>query len=582
MSSEEIRRSFLEFFAKKGHKIVASSSLIPTDKSVLLTTAGMQQFKPYYTGEKDAMNDFGSQRTASSQKCFRTSDIGGVGDETHVTFLEMLGNFSFGPAGSDDPSDFGTKGYFKRCVIHWAYEFVTEILEISNERIKVSIFKGDTETPFDEGSFKIWHEEIGIPKDKIMLAGREDNFWGPTGDEGPCGPCSEIYVDGIEIWNLVFNEFYKEKNGNYKKLERPGIDTGTGLERMAAVCQGVENVFETDIFQPLVSKINELAPDLDKKVSRIFADHLRASVFLIADGVRPSNKEAGYVLRRLLRRVMAYSIKYDIHADLFAEAVEIVKNKFSNIYPEVKDSAKILAVMEEEKQKFQQAISRGIKEVEKYSEISAKDAFYLYETFGLPYELILELAPKQAVKNLSKEDFDREFEKHQELSRTASAGMFKGGLVDASDNTIKLHTAAHLLMESLRRVLGKHVEQKGSNINSERLRMDFSHPEKMTPEQIKQVEDMVNKKIEENLDVVCEEMSLEQARTQNAMGVFEHKYGDKVKVYTIGPSASSGQAFSKEICGGPHVEKTGELGRFKISKEEASSAGVRRIKAVLD
>jgi len=575
MSSDEIREKFLEFFAKKGHKIVASPSLIPSDKSVLLTTAGMQQFKPYYTGELDALNDFGTQRTASVQKCFRTSDIDSVGDGTHVTFLEMLGNFSFGPVSSDDPADYGANGYFKRSTIHWAYEFVTEILEIADERIKVSVFKGDDEAPFDDYSYKIWHEEMGIPKERIILAGREDNFWGPTGDEGPCGPCSEIYVDDIEVWNLVFNEYYKEKNGSYKKLDLAGIDTGAGLERIAAVSQGVENIFETDIFQLLVSKINELAADLDKKIIRILADHLRASVFLIADGVRPSNKEAGYILRRLLRRVLAYSIKYDIHGDLFAEAVEIVKNKFGKVYPEVKETKTILSVLEEEKQKFEQVISRGIKEIEKYSEISAKDAFYLYESFGLPYELIKELAPKQATKNLSKSDFDKEFEKHQELSRTASAGMFKGGLVDTSDNTIKLHTAAHLLMEALRQVLGNHISQKGSNINAERLRLDFSHPDKLTSEQIKQVEDMINQKIQEDLAVKMEEMTLEEAKKQGAIGVFESKYGEKVKVYTIGN-------FSKEICGGPHVQKTSELSHFKIAKEEASSSGVRRIKAILN
>ncbi len=582
MSSEEIRKSFLDFFKKKRHAIVFSSSLIPDDPSVLLTTAGMQQFKKYYTVELNALNDFGSQRTVSVQKCFRTSDIESVGNKTHMTFFEMLGNFSFGPVGVDEFISKSVSGYFKRASLHWAFEYITQILGVATDRINVSVFKGDKEVPFDERSYKIWHEEIGIPKEKIILGSREDNFWGPTGEAGPCGPSSEIYVDNIEVWNIVFNEFFKEKTGGYKRLESPGVDTGMGLERLTAVINGVDNIFETDVFRPLVDKINELAPELDDRLVRILADHLRASIFLIADGVKPSNKEAGYILRRLLRRIMAYAIKYDIHADLFPESVEIIKNKFAEIYPEVKETKMILNVLEDERIKFQEAVGKGIKEIEKFNSITAKDAFYLYESFGLPFELTQELAPKQAIENLKKEDFDKEFEKHQELSRTASAGMFKGGLADTSGNTIKLHTAAHLLLAALRRVLGEHVMQKGSNINSERLRFDFSHPEKITPEQIKEVEDMVNKKIGENLDVKMEEMGLEEAKKQGAMGVFEHKYGDKVKVYTIGsPSTGSGSAFSREICGGPHVNRTGELGQFKITKEEASSSGVRRIKAVL-
>ncbi len=587
MSSEEIRQSFLDFFKKKGHIIAPSSSLIPDDKSVLLTTAGMQQFKRYYTDELNALADFGSQRIASCQKCFRASDIEETGDKVHLTFLEMLGNFSFGPVGSDNPEDLRISGYFKRSSIHWAYRYLTEILEIPLNRIKVSVFEGNNDVPFDEESYRIWSEEIGITKEKIMMGNRADNFWGPTGDDGPCGPTTEIYVDGVEVWNLVFNEYYQEKSGKLRKLDSPGVDTGMGFERLMAVLQGVDNVFETDIFRDLISKINELAPRLNDKTVRVITDHLRASIFLIADGVRPSNKEAGYVLRRLLRRILAYQIKYDVHADLFPAGVEIIKEKFGNIYPEVNNSKIILEVLENERQKFQEAIGRGIKEIEKYTSVgsmlTAKEAFYLYETFGLPFELIKELAPKEITKDLSKEDFDKEFERHQELSRTASAGMFKGGLVDTSEKSIKLHTACHLLLESLRRILGNHVIQKGSNIDARRLRFDFSHPEKLTSEQIKQIEDMVNEKIKEDLPVVCKETTLQEAKVQNATGVFEHKYGEKVKAYIIGDSlTNSGQVFSKEICGGPHVKRTGELRHFKIIKEETSSAGVRRIKAVLD
>ena len=330
----------MEFFKKRGHAVVSSSSLLPDDPSVLLTTAGMQQFKKYFTGELNASTDFGSQRTASVQKSFRTSDIEEVGDKTHLTFFEMLGNFSFGPVSSDNPQDFEEAGYFKRSAIFWAYEFITEVVAISPERLTVSVFEGDSEVPFDGESYKIWHEEIGVSKEKIILSGRQDNFWGPTGDEGPCGPTTEIYVDGVEIWNLVFNQYYREKNGTLRKLENPGVDTGMGMERLTAVVQGVENVFETDLFQPLLSKLNELAPTLDDRVARIFADHLRGVVFLIADGVRPSNKEAGYILRRLLRRIFAYRIKYDVHADVFPQCFEILKNQFGGFYPGINDLKK--------------------------------------------------------------------------------------------------------------------------------------------------------------------------------------------------------------------------------------------------
>ncbi len=603
MSSEEIRQLFLEFFEKKGHKIVPSSSLIPDDPSVLLTTAGMQQFKPYLTGEIDPISVFRTKTVFSIQKSFRTTDIDEVGDKTHNTFFEMVGNFSFG-------------GYFKEGAIPLSFEFLTsrEGLGLDPRRLFITAFKGDNEVPRDDEAIRLWQEQfkkVGIAApvgERIFLYGREKNWW--EAGLGPAGPDAEMFYDlgtahdpkfgpachpncdcgrFIEIGNDVFIQYNKTADGLYKPLTQKAIDNGRGFERLVMIMQKKNNIFETDLFLPLISKIGELKPKLDARIFRILADHLRASIFLIADGVRPSNKEAGYILRRLLRRILAYSVKYDIHADLFPASVEIIKEKFGEIYPEVKETKTILEVLEEEKQKFQEAIGKGVKEIEKLwqidkkgikpirpiHEISGKDAFYLYETFGLPFELIKELAPPEAIKNLSKEDFDKEFEKHQELSRTASAGMFKGGLVDTSEQTIKLHTAAHLLMESLRRVLGNHVMQKGSNINAERLRLDFSHPGKLTPEQIKQIEDMVNEKIKQDLPVICEEMTLEEAKAQNATGVFEHKYGEKVKVYSIGD-------FSKEICGGPHVQKTGELGHFKIIKEEASSSGVRRIKAILD
>ncbi|MEK9150974.1 MAG: alanine--tRNA ligase [Patescibacteria group bacterium] len=589
MSSREIRQNFLEFFKKRGHAVVSSSSLLPDDPSVLLTTAGMQQFKKYFTGELNASTDFGSQRTASVQKSFRTSDIEEVGDKTHLTFFEMLGNFSFGPVSSDDPQDFEEAGYFKRSAIFWAYEFITEVVAISPERLTVSVFEGDSEVPFDGESYKIWHEEIGVSKEKIILSGRQDNFWGPTGDEGPCGPTTEIYVDGVEIWNLVFNQYYREKNGTLRKLENPGVDTGMGMERLTAVVQGVENVFETDLFQPLLSKLNELAPTLDDRVARIFADHLRGVVFLIADGVRPSNKEAGYILRRLLRRIFAYRIKYDVHADVFPQCFEILKNQFGGFYPGINDLKKILEVAEDEYQKFNKAVGLGLKEIGAYKEITAEDAFYFYETFGLPYELVKELKP-EAAKNLFFDDFKKEFEKHQEISRAGLEKKFGGhgllldtGELKASNEeevkkVVRLHTATHLLHWALREVFGKSVRQMGSDISVERTRFDFSCDHKMTSEEIKKTEGLVNEKIKEDLPVYFKEMPKSEAEKTGALSFFKAKYPDNVKVYFIGSEASGG-IVSKEFCGGPHVENTREIGEFKILKEEAVAAGIRRIRA---
>lgn len=590
MSSDEIRSKFLEFFRRKGHAIIPSSSLIPDDPSVLLTTAGMQQFKRYYTGELNALSHFGSQRTATSQKSFRTSDIEEVGDKTHLTFFEMLGNFSFGPVGSDDPQDFGTSGYFKRASIHWGYEFIKDILKISPDRITVSVFEGNSEVPFDKESYQIWKNEVGMPENKIIRGNRADNFWGPTGNEGPCGPTTEIYVDGIEVWNIVFNEYYCEKNGKLRKLDNPGVDTGMGFERLVSVLQSKDNLFETDVFEPLISKIKELIPGIDARVLRILADHLRASMFLIADGVRPSNKEAGYILRRLLRRILAYRIKYDIHADLFPEAVEIVKNKFGKVYPELTKTKEILMVLEEEKEKFQEAIGRGIKEIEKFGSIGAKEAFYLYESFGLPFELVLEIAPKEATKNLNKNDFDKEFEKHQEISRAGlekkfgghglllDTGELKAGDEEEIKKVTRLHTATHLLFLALRQILGRDIKQMGSDIDPERSRFDFTSNRKLTPGEIGKVEEIINDIVKADLPVTFKEMPKSEAE-KIAVAAFKHKYPDVVKVYYIGRDLDS--AVSKEFCGGPHVNHTGEIGTVRILKEEAVSAGVRRIRIAL-
>jgi alanyl-tRNA synthetase len=551
MTANEIRQKFLDFFKKNGHTVVPSSSLVTDDPSVLLTTAGMQQFKPYYLGEKSPYGD----KTASVQKCFRTSDIDDVGDESHLTFFEMLGNFSFNGV------------YFKKEAIEYAYEFITK--EVGLKIDYVSVFNGEGGIEPDMESEKIWMEikEKNNENFEIKKFGKEDNFWGPTGDEGPCGPTTEIYINGVEIWNLVFNEYYRDSSGSYTKLETLGVDTGMGLERLAMVLQNKNNVFETDLFAPFMET---------SKNNRIIADHLRGAVFLIVDGVEPSNIGRGYILRRLIRRAVRYGKILGAEENFTQKIAEIVIKNYHNFYPEIKrGKEKIIKELNQEEKNFRQTLEKGLKQFEKISSenISGHDAFILFSTYGFPIEMMQELAKERRIK-VNLEEFKKELEKHRELSRTASQGMFKSGLAGHSEQEIKYHTATHLLLAALRRVLGNHVVQKGSNITPERLRLDFSHPEKLTEEQKQEVEKLVNEKIKENLEVVCEEMAVEEARKKGALGVFEHKYGKTSKVYSI-------NNFSQEICGGPHVEKTGQLGEFKIKKEESVSSGTRRIKAVL-
>jgi len=548
MNSKDLRKKFLEFFKEKGHRIAPSSSLIPEDASVLFTTAGMQQFKPYYLGEKSS---FGSS-VCSCQKCFRTSDIEEVGDESHLTFLEMLGNFSFG-------------GYFKEEAIGLAYDFLFNELKLDPDKAVFTVFEGDDNVPEDKESAEIW-KKLGVSKDKIRKCGKADNFWGPTGEEGPCGPTTEIHFNGIEIWNLVFNEYYQDREGKLAPLSQKGVDTGMGLERLAIAVQGKSSVFETDLFLPII----DLIPAGKKKARRIIADHAKSSVFLIADGILPSNVEKGYVLRRVLRRAIRYGKMLNLPEKFLIPLVQKAIEMYKDVYPELKSKeAEILTVIQNEEEKFEKTLEEGLKQFEK-----GVNAFDLYASYGFPLELTLELAEERGRK-IDVKEFERKFKEHQDLSRTASAGMFKGGLADSSEKTVKYHTANHLLLAALRRVLGEHVSQKGSNITIERLRFDFSHPEKMTEKEIKETENIVNEKIKEDLPVVCEEISLEKAKEKGATGVFESKYGETVKVYSIND-------FSKEICGGPHVKKTGELGCFKIVKEESSGSGVRRIKAVLE
>ena len=538
MNSSEIREKFLKFFENKGHKRAASSSLVPEgDSSVLFTTAGMQQFKPYYLGVKDAMKDFGSLNTTSVQKCVRTSDIEEVGDERHLTFFEMLGNFSFG-------------GYWKEEAIKYAHEFVTKEMGLKIDF--VTVFEGEPGVPADEESEKIWKS---IDENIVVKRfGRADNFWGPTGEEGPCGPTTEIYVDGIEIWNLVFNEYYQKKDKTLEPLRVKGIDTGMGLERLAMVSQRVETVFDTDLFVPIL-KVGG---------GRVVADHVRTAVFMLADGVRPSNTERGYILRRLIRR--AYFKNKELEPVI--DAVFATYNGIYDFDPKTKE------LMVEETTKFEKTLSDGLKQLEK-----GLDPFILFTTYGFPFELTKELALEKGI-TVDEEDFKKKFQEHKELSRLGANEKFKGGLAGHSEMEVKYHTATHLLHQALHDVLGDEVAQKGSNITPERLRFDFSFSRKMTDEEKRRVEEIVNEKISQALPMQKVVMPKSEAEKTGARSFFGEKYPDEVSVYYIGESLE--EAYSKEFCGGPHVENISVLGKFKILKEESISTGTRRIKAVLE
>ena len=572
MDSRTLRRKFLDFFAGRGHTIAPSSSLIPDDPSVLLTTAGMQQFKKYYTGEADPMHDFGSQSTASIQKSFRTSDIDEVGDESHLTFFEMLGNFSFG-------------GYFKKEAIEYAHNFFKEIA-LSIEY--VTIFSGDEKIRKDEESEAIW-KDLGVTD--IRTRGREDNFWGPTGNEGPCGPTTEIYSSDTEIWNIVFNEYYCGSDRELKPLPHKGVDTGMGLERLVMVAENVPTIFETDLFLPLLSHLPQGFP---AREARIVADHLRGAMFLLADGVRPSNKERGYILRRLMRRVFVYEHIYRLPPAVYAGIVETAIRGYGEFYPElVREQETVSGEIRAERDKFNRTLAKGLKELDaEKGIITAEKAFHLYETFGLPFEIIKELGGAGAGV-LTRDAFDEEFKRHQEISRQGQESKFGGhgllldtGELKARDETeletvTRLHTATHLLQAALRRVLGPDVVQQGSDITAERTRFDFTFPRKLTSEELKKVEYLVNDAIRRDLIVEFQEMPFEEAVKSGALHFFKEKYPARVKVYRA-HDPKTGDVFSQELCGGPHVSRTGEIGRFRIMKEESSSAGVRRIRAGIE
>jgi len=579
MKSKEIKKKYIEFFKKKGHKEIPSGSLIPeNDPSVLFTTAGMHPLVPYLLGEKHVLGN----KLVNSQKCLRTGDIEEVGDEGHLTFFEMLGNWSLGD-------------YWKEEAIKFSFEFFVDVLGIDKEKLCFTCFKGDKNSGKDKESYEVY-KKLGIKDDKIWFLGK-DNWWGPVGEEGPCGPCSEIFYDTgkrkcskncnpscncgkfVEIGNNVFMEFNK-KIGKYIELEQKNVDFGGGLERIAMILQKKKNVFETDLFSDIVKKINLTVNLFQKKLNqkqekevRIIADHLRSIVFILSENVRPSNVEQGYVLRRLIRRVMR--LGRVLEGDVL-DVAEFVVDKYKKEFKELRKGF-ILDYLKDEKEKFERTLERGLRYFEREidgqgKELDKKFVFDLFASYGFPIEMTNDLA-KEKNKKVDEDDFWKEYRKHQEISRKGASKKFKGGLSDDTKEVIKYHTANHLLLLALREVLSKKIMQRGSNLTKERLRFDFSFDRKLTDEEKKKIEDKVNEYIKKGLDVKCEEMSLEEAK-KKTKGMFEHKYSGRIKVYTIGKSV--------EICGGPHVENTKELGKFKIVKEESVSAGVRRVKGVLE
>ena len=580
MKAIEIRNKYLNFFKKHGHMVIPSAPLIPeNDPSVLFTTAGMQPLVPYLLGEKHPEGT----RLTDYQKCVRTNDIDEVGDNRHLTYFEMLGNWSLGD-------------YFKEESIAMSFEFLTKELGIPVEKLSVTCFAGDEDCPRDELAAKAW-KKAGIPEDHIYYYGKDDNWW-IAGEEGPCGPDTEMFYDTgkpacsencqpscdcgkyVEIWNNVFMEYFKDKNG-YTKLKQKNVDTGLGLERMTMLLEGKETPFDTELFSPVMKKLEELQKVDTIESRRIVAEHLRSSMMIIADGGRPSNLDRGYVLRRLIRRMIRHLNKLQIDLDELSTLIDINVDNLKEMYPELKANQEIIkSVILEEKDKFVKTLTNGEKEFQKAMNkltntkiIPGEVVFKLYDTYGFPPEVTKELAEENGYEIESKA-FEELFKKHQEKSRAGSEAKFKGGLADQTEASIAYHTATHLLNAALKQVIGKDAHQRGSNITADRMRFDFNCDHKLTDEEKKEVEDLVNKWIQEELPVTKEEMKKEDAIKSGAECMFIEKYPDIVTVYTIGN-------VSKELCGGPHVRNTKELGKFKIKKEESSSSGVRRIKAVL-
>jgi alanyl-tRNA synthetase len=594
MKADELRQMYQGFFHEKGHAAISGSSLIPeNDPTVLFTTAGMHPLVPYLLGEPHPAG----KRLCDCQKCIRTGDIDAVGDASHLTFFEMLGNWSLGD-------------YFKEEAIAWSYEFLTSkrFLGFNPDQLSVTVFRGNETVPMDEQSVGIWRK-LGIPSERIFALPMDDNWWGPAGQTGPCGPDTEMFIDTgkaacgpacrpgcscgkyFEIWNDVFMQYEKMADGRYEKLRQHNVDTGMGVERTIAMLQGRRNVFETELFAPMVDVLSQkTGRRMDENAEttrsfRVIADHMRSSVFIIGDerGVTPSNLGQGYVLRRLIRRAVRHAKKVGLGEGFTSPLAQVVIETYRHVYPELETNRdRIVKEMLGEEQKFEQTLSRGMTELNKTLDqlkqhqqtvVSGRVAFRLFDTYGFPLEFTEEVCVEQGLA-LDRDGFEKAFAKHRELSKVGADKSFKGGLADHSETTTRLHTATHLLHKALKMVLGEHVNQKGSNITPERLRFDFSHPEKMTPEQVQRVEAIVNEQIARALPVQVANLTLEEAKAQGATALFTGKYGEQVKVYTIGD-------FSMEVCGGPHVGNTSELGSFKVLKEEACSAGVRRIRAVV-
>ncbi|MBQ9143131.1 MAG: alanine--tRNA ligase [Lachnospiraceae bacterium] len=588
MTANELRTMYVNFFKERGHKEIASASLLPeNDPTVLFTTAGMHPLVPYLLGEKHPSG----KRLTDVQKCVRTEDIDEVGDDTHCTFFEMLGNWSLGD-------------YFKQESISMSFEFLTKYLNIPVDRLAVTVFEGDEIVPADEEAVEIWKSH-GLKDEQIFRYGREDNWWGPAGQTGPCGPDTEIFYDMgrakcgqdcgpschcgkyVEIWNNVFMQFNKEADGSFTELTQKNVDTGMGLERVLTIFNGKTNVYDTELFIPVMEKLKEILSGegkvLTERDRRIICEHARTITFILGDPMKisPSNTEQGYILRRLIRRIIRLFKKADVSTNYLCDLSDVIIQQYKATYPELGDNREfILEQLRKEYTLFSKTLDDGLKKANRYLDnisaggiLSGELAFKLYDTYGFPIEFTSELATERGYQ-VDMDGFRRKFEEHQEKSRQGAAGKFAGGLADNNEQTARLHTATHLLNGALRVVLGNEVSQRGSNITSEGLRFDFSFGRKVTKEELSQVEAIVNEAIKKNLEVVLEEMTPEKAYEEGAVGVFSGKYGEIVKVYTI-------HGYSKEICGGPHAKNTGELVSFKILKEEASSAGVRRIKAVI-
>lgn len=590
ITGNELRKKWIDFFSSRGHTPISSASLIPeNDPTVLFTTAGMHPLVPYLLGQPHPSG----KRLCDAQKCVRTGDIDEVGDATHCTFFEMLGNWSLGD-------------YFKEEMVPWSYEFLTKELGLDPDRLAVTVFEGDSDCPRDDETAELW-VKCGIKRENVFYLGKKHNWWGPAGQTGPCGPDTEMFFDTgkpkccdtcspacdcgkyVEVWNDVFMQFNKTADGKFEPLKQKNVDTGMGLERALMNMQGLSSVYDTDVFVPIVNKIKELAnitdeTDEQKRAIRVVADHVRTATFIIGDerGVSPSNVDQGYILRRLLRRAIRFGGSIGLGSRDYSAIALVIVDEYKDVYPELNVAReRIVSEIDEEYDRFSRTLENGMKEFEKLCKyiqgdtIPGKSAFRLYDTYGFPLEMTIELAKERGFK-VDVDGYNKRFEEHKNLSHAGAEQRFKGGLADTGELTARLHTATHLMHRALKIVLNdENVNQRGSNITPERLRFDFSFGRAMTAEEIKAVEDMVNEAIAADVTVTCEEMTVEEAKAQGAVGLFASKYGEKVKVYTMGK-------YSKEICGGPHANHTGELGHFRILKEQSSSAGVRRIKAVLE